>query len=358
MPPRIFIGGTVRSGTSILYQALGRHTAIHSLPTEMRFLIDPDGLMNLIDALTVHYSLVQAREMLFRFERMMRIYLCHPWKGPYPGFNFPAWLGGQYYWQRLDQFCSELVDGEFDGTDWQVEPTEGRLVIFVKRLEQLWRGLRCYPFLARRGLRELRHGLVRRIFFARPTLPRTDLKIVKYFPGRAHLVELAASFVDDLFLHAAHERGKQTWCEKTPLNFLHVDFIWELFPNSVFIHIKRDPRGVVHSTTKQFWGPSDVRQACLYLRGIYERWFDLKRTLETDKYKYLEIKLEDLCEPGKSVLEQITSLCGLENNFENLPDITPDKVNYWRQTMTSEEKQLVNEMLGPYISQMGYELEA
>jgi len=47
-----------------------------------------------------------------------------------------------------------------------------------------------------------------------------------------------------------------------------------------------------------------------------------------------------------------------KNDFENLPDITPDKVNYWRQTMTNEEKQLVNEMLGPYIGQMDYELEA
>lgn len=346
MSPRIFIGGTGRSGTSILYKALGCHEAIYALPVEMRFLTDPDGLIDLTDALTIRYSVVQAREALFRFERMMRIYLSSPRKAPYRIFNFPAWLGGEFYWRRLDQFCSELVEGEFRGTDLQVRPgdkgrKEGRFVVWARRFDYQWRRLRPSSSL-----------------FTKLALSRGRLKIVKYFPDRAHLVELAAGFVDDLFLHAAHAKGKKTWCEKTPANFLHVDFLWELFPKSVFIHIKRDPRGVVHSMTKQFWGPSDVREACLFLRGTYERWFDLKRTIDLDEYSYLEIKLEDLCESPQSVLEHITSVCGLENNFENLPDMTPDKVNYWRQTMTGEEKQLVNEILGSYIGQMGYELEA
>ena len=346
MPPRIFIGGTGRSGTSILYKALGCHEAICALPVEMRFLIDPDGLIDLIDALTIRYSAIQAREALFRFERMMRKYLSSPRKAPYRIFNFPAWLGGELYWRRLDQFCSELVEGEFRGTDLQVRPDdkerkEGWFAALARGFDYRWRKLRPSSRL-----------------FTKLTLPRGRLKIVKYFPDRAHLVELAAGLVDDLFLHAAHAKGKKTWCEKTPSNFLHVDFLWELFPKSVFIHIKRDPRGVVHSMTKQFWGPSDVRQACLFLRGVYERWINLKRTIDLDEYSYLEIKLEDLCESSQSVLEQIASVCGLENNFENLPDMTPDKVNYWQQTMTREEKQLVNEMLGPYIGQMGYELEA
>ena len=54
----------------------------------------------------------------------MRVYLAVPQRAPYPGFNFPAWLGGEYYWQRLDRFCSELTEVEFSGTDWQVEPED------------------------------------------------------------------------------------------------------------------------------------------------------------------------------------------------------------------------------------------
>ena len=158
-------------------------------------------------------------------------------------------------------------------------------------LQRLWRGFRRYALVP-----------------TRLTLPRTCLKIVKYFPDRDRLAALAAAFVDDLFLHAAHERGKQTWCEKTPLNLLHVDFLWELFPHSVFIHIKRDPRGVVHSLTKQFWAPSDVQGACLFLRGIYDRWFDLKNTIDFKKYRYLKLKLEDLAASSESLLASGTEL--------------------------------------------------
>ena len=217
MLPRIFIGGTGRSGTGILHKALGCHKAIYALePGEMRFLVDPDGLINLLDALTVRYSIVQAREALFKFERLMQVYLTIPQIAPYKGYNLAHSLGGEYYWQRLYEFCSELVEAEFSGTDLQVNPAD------EVRLDD-WGGI---P--------------------ARLTLSRTQLKIVKYFPDKNRLFALAAAFVDDLFLHSAYKRGKQTWCEKTPLNLLHIDFLWELFPESVFIHIKRDPRGVVH----------------------------------------------------------------------------------------------------------------
>lgn len=340
MLPRIFIGGTGRSGTTLLYKVLGCHKDIHSFPTEMRFLIDPDGLMNLLDALTVHYAPTQAREALYKFERLMRVYLTTPERAPYKRVDFVAWLGGDYYWQRLDQFCSELVELEFGGTTWQEEPTdEGRMVAWARKLQQLRQRLQGRPVLP-----------------YRLTLPRTQLKMVKYFSDRSQLVALAAAFVDDLFLYAAGQRGKQTWCEKTPQNLLNLDFLYELFPQSVFIHIKRDPRGVVQSMMKQAWAPGELRGACLYLRDAYRRWFDVKNAIDLSRYRYLEIKLEDLAASPQCMLERITSFCGLPNSFEELPEITLDKVNYWREIMTSQETQLVNNILGPYIERMEYQV--
>lgn len=73
MLPKLFVSGTGRSGTWILYKALGCHSAVHTFPREMRFIIDPDGLLNLVDALTIRYHPVGASEALFRFERLMRV---------------------------------------------------------------------------------------------------------------------------------------------------------------------------------------------------------------------------------------------------------------------------------------------
>ena len=340
MPPRIFIGGTGRSGTTILYQALGCQEAIHAFPKEMRFLVDQDGLMTLLDALTTQYSPTRAAEALYRFERLMRVYLTVPQRDPYKNFEFDKWLGGEYYWKRLDQFCSTLVEQDFPGTNWQVEPVyEGRLSMWTKQLTSLRQRLEGKPVVP-----------------FRLTLPRLCLKIVKYFPNREELITSAASFVDDLFLHAAHLNGKQTWCEKTPQNLFHLDFLWELFPECVYIHVKRDPRGVAHSLTKQRWAPNDLRGACLYLRDAYKRWFDIKNTIDLNKYRYLELKLEDLAASPQTTFAEITEFCGVQNCFEGLPDISLDKVNYWQNVMTDQEVALVNQILAPYIEQIGYEV--
>jgi len=341
MLPPIFVCGTGRSGTWILYRALGRHKNIHTFPKEMRFLVDPDGMIDLIDALTIRYHPVKASEALHRFERLMRVYLVTPDRTPYYGFDLPGWLGGEYYWQRLNQFCSCLVDLDFEGKALQIESDsndEGRLVAYAKRLQALRQQVQRKPSIP--------ESL---------TLPRAKMNVVRYFSERSRLVALAAAFVDDLFRKAAQANSKQTWCEKTPQHILDLNVLWELFPKSIVIHIKRDPRGVAYSLTKQKWAPSSLEGASLFLRNVYNRWNDLSRTIDLNKYRYYELKLEDLALSPESVLEELISFCGMEYEFENLPDISPAKVNYWKKIMSNQEIQSVNEILGPYIEQMGYE---
>ena len=338
MLPGIFIGGTGRSGTGILHDALGCHEAIFALaPGEMRFLIDPDGLIDLVDALTVRYSPVQAREALFRFERLMNVYLAVPHKAPYKGYDLIRCLGGEYYRRRLDEFCDELTELEYEGTDLQVEPEHNRLMGWAREIKRVAIELQSQASE-----------------YTRFSLPRTKLKVVKYFPDRTRLMEVAANLVDDLFRHAAKQKGKKTWCEKTPLNILHIDFLWKLFPENAIIHIKRDPRGVVYSLNNQFWAPRDVRGACLFLKGIYDQWFSLKSKIDLEKHRYLEVKLEDLAASTEAVLEQIGLLCGVDNNFRNLPNIRLDKVEYWKEEMPKIDKDLVTTILGPYIEMMDY----
>ncbi|GAG26602.1 unnamed protein product, partial [marine sediment metagenome] len=46
------IGGTGRSGTSILKQVLASHPKVIALPTELRIIVDPGGALDLKRALT------------------------------------------------------------------------------------------------------------------------------------------------------------------------------------------------------------------------------------------------------------------------------------------------------------------
>jgi hypothetical protein len=338
MIPRIFICGTGRSGTWILYKALNCHDSIHTFPREMRFLVDSDGLLDLVDALTINYHPIYANEALYRFERLMKVYLTVPDRAPYRGFDFPHWLGADHYFHRLDQFIGSLVEFEYEAEIWQAEPEyEGRLVTWAKRIQGMRRLANGKPFLP-----------------YRVTLPRQKERVVRYFDDRSQLMNLAASFVDEIFLHVALENDKKTWCEKTPQTLFNLDFILELFPESLIVHIKRDPRGVVQSLASQFWAPKDIRGASLLLRNMMSKWFKIKEQMVLDGSRYLEVKLEDFAEKPLDVLEEIASLSHLENSYSGLPEISLDRVNNWQKKMTAEDIQVVNEVLGPYIEKMGY----
>lgn len=343
MPPRIFIGGTGRSGTTILYKALGCHEAIHSLEREMSFIIDPDGLINLVDALTDRFSPVQAREAFYRFERLMKIDLAQPHQTPYIGYDLPNVIGRAFYWQRLEQFCDNLVLLEYDVSKKQ-QPRAykgGHLPIGIRHLRRLW------------------HNTVltltepHRVTF---NWPRKQTKLIRYFANRDELINLTSDFVDDLFLHPTLENDKETWCEKTPQNIFHLNFLNELFPDSVFIHVKRDPRGVVQSVVKQAWGPNNIEEACLFLSEMYKYWFGIKAGMNFEEYRYTEVSLEDLASDPEGILGNIAQFIGLDNCYGPLPEIEINKVNYWKDSLSIKDLNIINNILGNCITKLGYDL--
>ncbi len=61
----VFIGGTGRSGTTIVARLLGAHPAYHAIPIEVRFLVDPGGLCDLAEGRTTYRKF--KRKMLRRW---------------------------------------------------------------------------------------------------------------------------------------------------------------------------------------------------------------------------------------------------------------------------------------------------
>ncbi len=333
-PPRLFIGGTGRSGTTILYRAIGCHADIYALPREMRFLTDHHGLMNLVDALSTRYNHVQAREALFHFEQLMRVELASPDGSAYPGYDLPRWLGSRHYYECLDAFIGQLVEFEFEGLrvplrrepsgDWYA-PAGG------------WRGL-----LGLRG--EIRQA----------NLPLQPVPVPRYFPRRGEILSLAAGFVDSLFLLKTRQAGKRTWCEKSPANLQNLDFLRELFPDSFFIHMVRDPRAVVASMRRVHWAPVQIDQICAFLKRMYLRWEAVRAGLDLDESSYLEIRLEDFAADPRPWLARIARRCGLADSFTDLPEISADRVQRWRSELSRAEVSLIEAHLGEYIAAYGY----
>lgn len=343
MTKQIFIGGTGRSGTSILYKLLNSHEDIFAFPKEMRFIIDYNGLINVVDALTTNYSSVQSRESLYHFEELMRKYFTDKHTAPYVGFEFDKMFGEDFYWKRLNQFVNELVVGSFSGSDYSVfgNCIYNKFSWFIRRIERYYVAYYAKVLHRKRG---------------RSLWPQREMKNVKYFADRSELCRKVECFVDDLFMNVTKKENKSIWCEKTPLNILHLDFLYEVFPDSHFIHIKRDPRGVIQSMQNHFWADPDTAGICIAMKQIYRRWFALREQIDFNKYNYLEIKIEDLADDCENKKEEIVRYLDVDNSFINPPKVNIDKVDYWKKKMSSEDIQIVNKILGTEIEMMGYVL--
>lgn len=334
----IFIGGADRLGPELLHSLLGCHHQIYALPGETRFIIEPDGLVNLVDALTTRYSPNLSREALYKFIRLMRGWLADSGDLVYPDHSLTTWIDARTYQAKLAAYYENLLSFGYEGVTLPL-----RLPL-DKDEEGAWNKQVQTFAKQRRGLFK----------DAAPRYPRRQVSMANYFADRSELVRLTAEFVDALFMSAVVAQHKQTWCEKTPGNLMMLDFLWELFPQATFVHVISDPRSVLVSMRESTWAPDDVPSLCLWLKHTYERWFDLKARLDVSRYRYLEVQLDHLVAYPAATLEKISGFCGLSNEHSELPQMALAQLPQWQNSLKFEEMQLVNKILGPYIVQMGY----
>ena len=249
-PSPIFVAGTGRSGTSHLADILGEHPLIHRIPIETRFIIDPGGLRDLADALTMRYDPYVGEDALRRLSDILTVRLVGR-RDRDRGHTVPEAIGERHYWDAVGRLWSELVACTFDESvpatgsghaDWPAGPFE--------------------PEGCRR------------------TVPR-------YFSNRRELIECLRRAVDTMFGGAAADARKPTWCEKTPFNLLCMDFLWELVPEATIVHIKRHPVTVVASHVDQPWAPPTVDGALAWLKPVYDRWLAWKTTVDLTGGRYV-----------------------------------------------------------------------
>lgn len=341
MCKQIFIGGTGRSGTSILYQLLRTHRDIFAFPREMRFIIDYNGIVNLVDALTYNFSTIQGEQAIYYFEELMYKHLVNKYTAPYKGFNFKEIFGEKYYIERLNRFVAELTAYSFYGTNYSVPAGYyyNKFSLAVRIMERIY--FKLCKILKKRILAE---------YF----WPHQIIKHAKYFDDRRELSLKAGTFINDLFMQAAKKEGKSIWCEKTPHNIFHLDFLYEVLPEHYFIHIKRNPIGVVQSMQNQFWAPKKLEDSCMMLKHLYKKWFSLRERINFKTYRYLEMKIEDLSSDYENQVMLLTDYLGVKHDFNNPPVISGEKVDYWKQKMLREDIQTVERILGEEIKMMGY----
>jgi hypothetical protein len=235
----VFVGGTGRSGTTVVGDLLGNHSKIRtSTPIEIKFLTNKSGLVDVVFGYSseIEKSAGKVSILNFRTYRKRKQKEKERFSKILAEFN-------KFIWEKW----------------WDIDapPPHGR-------------GLTSG--IAKSDLENLLKRLER------------DLKFNRKWAARRFM----AAFICKQF-----EAGDEIyWVETTPMNIPEAKKLQELFPNALFINMVRDPRDVIASLLTKKWGPNTALEG---LDWIEKRLIAGHQALSTiPSKKKITIALEDL----------------------------------------------------------------
>jgi hypothetical protein len=199
----VFVGGTGRSGTTVIGDLLANHSQIRtSTPIEIKFLTNRSGLVDVVFGYNQEIEKKSGKVSILN----LRTYRKRKRK-------------------EKERFAKILA--EFNKFIWEkwwdidAPPPHGRgLVSGISKIE----------------LENLLARLER------------ELKINRKWAARRFM----SSFISKQFDSA----DEIYWVETTPMNIPEANKLQELFPNARFINMVRDPRDVIASLLTKKWGPT------------------------------------------------------------------------------------------------------
>ena len=235
----VFVGGTGRSGTTIMGDLLGKHPEIRtSTPIEIKFLSNRLGLLDVVFGRDESQKNKKESVSIFKY----RIYRKRKLREK----------------EKRAKILAEFEDQVWNKW-WDIDapPPHGRgLVSGISRpvLENLLSSL------------------------------RRDLKINRIWAARRFMKR---------FIALQDEAGlEKYWVETTPMNIRTADKLLKLFPNALFINMVRDPRDVIASLITKNWGPTTPMEGITW---IEKRLTDGNNALKHVPAKQkITIALEDL----------------------------------------------------------------
>ena len=174
----------------------------------------------------------------------------------------------------------------------------------------------------------------------------------------------------------AKKEGKShpsVWVDHSPTNIKNAKTLLELFPDSKFIHIIRDGRGVAASIMPLDWGPNTVYKTACSWKSRVSLYLALEASLKNNQI--LRVRYEDLLQGTDSTLRDLCSFLDLkyqpqmirgkgfkvpiyQDKQHALIGKEPDKSrsNAWEKTLTPRQIEIFESVAGELLAFLGYPL--
>lgn len=342
----IFIGGTGRSGTTILSKFIGSHEEVVKIPLESRFIIDKNGLIDLLESLTKNYSLDQGRVAIRDFENKIQD-MSDPYKAPYLGWSLKKISHKKLFLKHVEKLIEDITYGTFKGVDLSTND-KGNIHLMRKLLVPL--NIILFK-LSKKNNNEPLSFLGTSL---KNKIPKEKMYIPKYFDNEQELLEILKNYIFNIFSDVLETKKEvKAWCEDTPANILNMDLLDKLFPNGKYIHVMRHPVAVAYSIRKVIWAPDDLKQCCDLLEGLYGKLMNIHKKYESHE-NYIFFRLEDFVdEKQKKVFEEFLELD--IKKFSGEISIDLERMNYYIKEMNKKDIDYIQNRLSKFITFFNYD---
>jgi hypothetical protein len=285
----VFVGGTGRSGTTVMGDLLGKHPDVRtSTPIEIKFLSNRSGLLDVVFGRDDSTNKRKESVSIFHYRTYRKRRLREK--------------------EKLANILAEF-EGQVWNKWWDIDapPPHGR-------------GLTSG--ISRSNLEKLMSSL------------RRDLKINRIWAARRFMKR---------FIALQDEAGAEKyWVETTPMNIPTADKLLKLFPKALFITMVRDPRDVIASLLTKNWGPTTPMDG---LTWIEKRLTDGHNALKAVPAKQqITIALEDLAiNQREATYRKVMSFLKISDSPEMRKffneELTPANATSgrWKQEISSPE---------------------
>lgn len=185
--------------------------------------------------------------------------------------------------------------------------------------------------------------------FTRPLYVARDL-------DHDSFLSIARGFLNDLYKFPLQRAGAEGWCDDTPSNALHADFLLTLFPDARVIHMVRHPLDVLRSWLEQTWTSNNFEREVIRLARDYRRLALMMSAYEGRSL--LTIRIEDMAKNFETTSKTLCEFCNLSpNGFDGSVRFVDTNLGRWKGTFSKEEECFALEKLSGAMEYMGYNTE-
>jgi hypothetical protein len=332
----VFIGGTGRSGTSIMANLLNTHADLCLPGHENKLIVERNGLRDIVEYLS------GGRYDITRFHFVIQDFLSRAQQ--MQQFGFPV--------AELNQRLSQLRKEQKLGFQQAFEIVQRENPAVAGSIHAIGPGfglehyITCVKaFLLRIAAHVAPEGVV-----------NTDGLLKPFFLARTFtreaILDECRRFLDQLYAQPVNAARASRWVDDTPLNFVNFDFLHELYPKMKFIHMIRDPRDVASSFTNQAWFPPHQPLAISVCAAMIRSYCVLKDRIPADSL--LEVRLEDLVTKPDETVARVAAFLEVENRFDTAI-VSADKANIGRgRDFDAALTEAVSRELGDWMRLQGY----